>query len=73
MADLEGVALAISWGSGITAFTQLRFRGAPGTGFSGFGEVSEFRWIGGQIDEGATTSADGFKQLFGDINFLKGP
>ncbi len=65
--------LAVTWGTSVTRFNEIRFRGAPGTGFSGFGEVSEFRWIGGQIDEGATTSVADFKQLFGSIDFLKGP
>lgn len=61
----EGVEVA-SWGGQTAPLSQLKFRGASD-------EVVEFRWIGGQIDGGATTSETGFKLLFEDIEFLKGP
>lgn len=73
MAKPTEFGFAVAWGSSVTRINEIRFRGAPGAGFSGFGEVSEFRWIGGQIEDAATTSEAGFKQLFQSIDFLKGP
>lgn len=61
--------LTISWPSGITAFTQLRFRGAPDIE----DEVCEFRWFGGDVTDAASNNDVLANGAFDSIAFAKGP
>ncbi|MFO0836016.1 MAG: hypothetical protein U0638_13680 [Phycisphaerales bacterium] len=61
--------LSISWGSGVSAFTQLRFRGAPDMN----DEVCEFRWFGGDVSDSASDNDVLTESAFNSIAFAKGP
>jgi hypothetical protein len=55
-----------------TDYTELRFRGATG-GHSNQGEVCEFRWFGGQIDEENPLAGETLESPFTNLAFLDGP
>ncbi len=70
LVNLGPNGISVPWSN--KTFTELRFRGATG-GYSGQGEVCEFRWIGGEIIPNSTLTNATLPGAFTDLGFLYVP